>query len=95
MTTSVSSVLLVHANLYYEFVKESRRTSILVNIGVVEGLDELLLLLARDAVQLALLLFFPALDVLVLARVPLVLAALLQELAARLLEGGEGRLEDH
>ena len=52
MTTSVSSLLLVHAGLYYEFVKGSRRTSVLVNIGVIEGLDELLLLLVRDGVEL-------------------------------------------
>lgn len=52
-----------------------------------------LLLLARDTVQLLLLLLLAALDVLVLARGPLLLSALLQELGAVLLESRDG--EEH
>lgn len=50
-----------------------------------------LLLLARDTVQLLLLLLLATLDVLVLARGPLLLSALLQELGAVLLESRDGK----
>lgn len=50
-----------------------------------------LLLLLSHAVELALLLLLAALNVLVLPRGPLLLAALLKELGAVLLEGSDGK----